>query len=299
MKFFSKVIMASLCVFSMTACAGNQAAQDYYVAMQAAANANATVSAAKYEALARLAQSGDPGASTAAVMAIALTKDDAVTPQYIESSALKWAQVLTPTIGTLGLGALQAVTTMNASDNAKDIQMASFDANTAIQLGQQDMVGGLVGSLADGWSTSAAAGGAATADIAIAGFNALNTAGDQTVTLGVQGLTTAENIATVGITQLGATAEDGLNATSAVSLAGMSSLVTLGTTGIDAVETVGIQGMLGIHETNEDWLNYSTTRDDNVQDILADFNATIQQLGTDLATPITCADDGTGAIVCN
>ena len=302
MKFFSKVIMASLCVFSMTACAGNQAAQDYYVAMQAAANANATVSAAKYEALARLAESGDPGASTAAVMAIALTKDDAVTPQYIESSALKWAQVLTPTIGTLGLGALQAVSTMNASDNAKDIQMASFDANTAIQLGQQDMVGGLVGSLSDGWSTSAAAGGAASAEIAIAGFTALNTAGGQTADVAISGMTTIGDVATAGFTQIGATAEDGINATSAVGLAGMTSLVTLGTTGIAATENTGISlgttGMTSLVTQNDAWLDYSTTRDENISGILADFNATIQQLGADLATPITCADDGTGTIVC-
>lgn len=302
MKFFSKVIMASLCVFSMTACAGNQAAQDYYVAMQAAANANASVSAAKYEALARLAQSGDPGASTAAVMAIALTKDDAVTPQYIESSALKWAQVLTPTIGTLGLGALQAVSTMNASDNAKEIQMASFDANTAIQLGQQDMVGGLVGSLSDGWSTSAAAGGAASAEIAIAGFTALNTAGGQTADVAISGMTTIGDVATAGFTQIGATAEDGINATSAVGLAGMTSLVTLGTTGIAATENTGISlgttGMTSLVSQNDSWLDYSTTRDSNIQSILADFNSTIQQLGTDLATPVTCTDDGTGQFTC-
>ena len=50
-------------------------------------------------------------------------------------------------------------------------------------------------------------------------------------------------------------------------------------------ETLGIQGMLGIHETNEDWLTYTASSDTNFAQILADFNATIKQFGTDLGTP--------------
>ena len=280
-RFITVTALSFMAVFNV-GCA-SASGSDYYEAIRKTAEAQALASEAKYRALAQVAASGDGQAASAAVMAIALSQDKTVTPQYVESSALKWAQVLTPTVGTLGLGLIQAGVSKNASDNAARVQMASMASNEAIQLGQQDMVGGLVGDLSTGWSTTAAAGGAATAEIAIAGFNALNTAGDQTVALGVQGLTTAENIATVGITQLGATAEDGLNATSAVGLAGMSSIVTIGTTGIDAVETVGIQGMLGIHETNEDWLNYSTGRDEDISGILADFNDTIQQLGADLA----------------
>ena len=209
----------------------------------------------------------------------------------------------------MGLGLIQAGVSKNASDNAAKVQMASMASNEAIQLGQQGMVAGMVGDLSTGWADTAAAGGAATAEIAIAGFNALNTAGDQTVTMGVQGLTTAENIATTlgdvataGFTQIGATAEDGINATSAVGLAGMTSLVTLGTTGIAATENTGISlgttGMTSLVTQNDAWLDYSTTNDANIQSILADFNATIQQLGADLAEPITCQDDGTGTIVC-
>ena len=36
--------------------------------------------------------------------------------------------------------------------------------------------------------------------------------------------------------------------------------------------------MLGIHETNEDWLTYTTASDTNFAQILADFNATINNL---------------------
>jgi len=307
------VALAFIVMATNVGCA-SASGSEYYEAIRKTAEAQALASEAKYRALAQVAASGDGQAASAAVMAIALSQDKTVTPQYVESSALKWAQVLTPTVGTLGLGLIQAGVSKNASNNAAKVQMASMASNEAIQLGQQEMVGGLVGDLSTGWSTTAAAGGAATAEIAIAGFNALNTAGGQTVDVAVAGLNTADSIATTGMTtlgdvatagftQIGATAEDGINATGAVGLAGMTSLVTLGTTGIAATENTGISlgttGMTSLVTQNDAWLDYSTTRDANIQSILADFNSTIQQLGTDLATPITCADDGTGTIVCN
>jgi hypothetical protein len=264
---------------------------DYYEAIRKTAEAQALASEAKYRALAQVAASGDGQAASAAVMAIALSQDKTVTPQYVESTALKWAQVLTPTVGTLGLGLIQAGVSKNASDNASKVQMASMASNEAIQLGQQGMVGDLVGDLSTGWSTAAAAGGAATADIAIAGFTALNTAGGQTA-----------DVAISGMTQIGDTAETGIVTTGSVGLAGMTSLVTLGTTGIAATENTGISlgttGMTSLVTQNDSWLDYSTTRDTNMSGILADFNATIQQLGTDLGTPITCTDDGSGNFTC-
>ena len=299
-RFITVTALSFMAVFNV-GCA-SASGSDYYEAIRKTAEAQALASEAKYRALAQVAASGDGQAASAAVMAIAMSQDKTVTPQYVESTALKWAQVLTPTVGTLGLGLIQAGVSKNASDNASKVQMASMASNEAIQLGQQDMVGGLVGDLSTGWSTTAAAGGAATAEIAIAGFNALNTAGGQTADVAISGMTTIGDVATAGFTQIGDTAETGINATSAVGLAGMTSLVTLGTTGIAATENTGISlgttGMTSLVTQNDAWLDYSTTRDDNISGILADFNATIQQLGADLATPITCADDGTGTIVC-
>ena len=316
MKFFVKVICASLAALSMTACAGNQAAQDYYIAMSSAAQANAQQQSAKFEALARMAETGDPATKSAAVMALALTSTPTIAPQYVESSALKWAQVLTPAVSTLGLGAIQAVTSMNASDNAKDVQMASFATNEAIQLGQQQMVS----TLGTSWAGAAASAGGGAIEVALAGFDALNTAGDQTVTLGMGGLDTADSIANAGLgtansialggfTQLGLTAEDGINATANVGLAGMTNLVNLGTTSLETAETLGIQGMLGIHETNEDWLTYQTgsdtttanlitTSQTNFTTIIDGLNTTIDQLGADLADPITCSPNADGLFVC-
>ena len=310
-----------------TGCAGNQAARDYYLAMQAAAQENAKASTARYNALAQLASSGDPGAATAATMAIALSKDQVIQPQYIESSALKWAGVLAAPVTTLGLGVVQAGVAKNASNNAAQVQMASFASNEAIQLGQQNMVS----TLGSQWATGANASSQALVDLGIAGFGALNTAGDQTVALGTAGLTTAgtiatagftanENIATVGmdnlnemgqygmtvvsatgvagmenLTELGKwgmegiwlTAENGMNGMESLGLAGMTNLTTLGTHGIDAVGTVGTSGM---NLLGEQGTNYST--------IIANMQATINQLGADLADPITCSQNADGLFVC-
>jgi len=301
MNRFITVATLSLMVAFNVGCA-SASGSDYYEAIRKTAEAQALASEAKYRALAQVAASGDGQAASAAVMAIALSQDKTVAPQYVESSALKWAQVLTPTVGTLGLGLIQAGVSKNASNNAAQVQMASMASNEAIQLGQQGMVGDLVGDLSTGWFTTAAAGGAATAEIAIAGFTALNTAGGQTADVAISGMTTIGDVATAGFTQIGDTAEDGINSTAAVGLAGMTSLVTLGTTGIAATENAGISlgttGMTSLVTQNDSWLDYSTTRDTNISGILADFNATIQQLGTDLATPVTCTDDGSGNFTC-
>ena len=340
-----KLGLTFLALLVVTGCASNQAGRDYYLAMQAAAQENAKASTARYQALSQLAQSGDPGAATAATMAIALSNDPVIAPQYVESSALKWAQVLAAPVTTLGLGVVQAGVAKNASDNAAQIQMASFASQEAIQLGQQNMVTGL-GSQ---WANAAVAG----ADVALAGFTALNTAGQQTVDLGIAGLNTAdsiagagftanENIATAGfnatttvaglgfatadsiattgmegmatlglagltnlnevsqygMTTIGAVATTGMTNMTTISgagmdgiqamgTAGMTNLTTLGTTGIDAVSSVGTTGM-----------NLLDAQGTNYSQIIADMQNTIDQMGADLADPITCSPNADGLYVC-
>ena len=289
MKWY-KMITAIFLISVVNVGCASASGGNYYEAVQRAAEAKAKVSEARYRALAQVASSGDGQAASAAVMAIALSNEDTIVPQYVESSALKWAQVLTPTIGTLGLGIVQANVAKIAANKAAEVQMASMQANADIQLGQQTMISNMGGQ----WADVAAAGGQATVDVALAGFGALNTAGDQTVTLGLAGLDTADSIATAGF----ATATVGMNNLNEMGQFGMTTVGTVGMHGIDAAEYLGMQGMLGIHETNEDWLNYSTGRDTNFAQILADFNATIKQFGTDLGTPITCNNDGNGVFSC-
>ena len=332
----------------VSACASG-ARQDYYFAVQQTARAQAAQSEARYNALATIAKSGDEASKAVATMAIAMSKDATVAPHYIEDQALSWAKVLATPVATLGGLWIQSDVAKNASNNARDIQMASFASNEAIQLGQQNMVT----SLGSSWAEGAAASGQQLVDLGVAGFGALNTAGDQTVALGTAGLNTADSIATTGLATTGAvavagmenitdvskwgmegiwlTAENGMDGMQALGeagmtnlnelgqygmttvgavattgmtnmttisgagmtgiqamgTAGMTNLTTLGTHGIDAVGTVGTTGM---NLLDSQGTNYTT--------IIADMQATIDQLGADLAEPITCSPNADGLYVC-
>lgn len=338
MKMVKTLGLTLFAIIFATGCAGNQAARDYYLAMQAAAQENAKASTARYNALAQLASSGDPGAATAATMAIALSQDQVIQPQYIESSALKWAGVLAAPVTTLGLGVVQAGVAKNASNNAAQVQMASFASNEAIQLGQQNMVS----TLGSQWATGANASSQALVDLGVAGFGALNTAGDQTVALGTAGLTTAgtiatagftanENIATAGmnnlnemgqygmtvvsatgvagmenLTALGKwgmegiwlTAENGMNGMEALGTAGMTNLTTLGTQGYADLTTLGTHGIDAVGTAGTTGMNLLGDQGTNYSTIIANMQATINQLGSDLADPITCSPNADGLFVC-
>ena len=322
-----KLLFVLTATVLVSACANSGARTDYYLAVQQAAQANASATEARYRALATIANSGDAASKAVATMAIAMSKDATIAPQYIESDALSWAKVLATPVATLGGLWIQSDVAKNASNNAREIQMASFASNEAIQLGQQNMVT----SLGSSWAEGAAASGQQLVDLGVAGFGALNTAGDQTVALGTAGLTTAgtiatagftanENIATVGmnnlnemgqfgmtavsatgvagmenLTELGKwgmegiwlTAENGMNGMQALGEAGMTNLTTLGTHGIDAV---GATGTTGMNLLGDQGTNYST--------IIANMQATINQLGADLADPITCSPNADGLFIC-
>ena len=313
---FKVMLSVSLLCFLTVGCANNSG-KEYYAAVNAAAEAQAKASEARYRALATVAQGGDGQAASAAVMAIALTQNETITPQYVESNALKWAQVLTPTIGTLGIGLVQAGVAKNASDNAAQVQMASMQANQAIQLGQQDMITSLGGQ----WSAGAAASGQQLVDLGIAGFGALNTAGDQTVTLGVAGLETADSIATTGFTTVDSVATTGFGAVvdtatiglnnlndmgqfgmttvGAVGMAGMDNLTTLGTTGMSSLLDMSSDYNQTIVTTLADANDTNLEGQTNFAQIIADMQATIDAMSAQLNDPIVCQDNGTGTVVCN
>ena len=293
MNRFITVAMLSLMVAFNVGCA-SASGSDYYEAIRKTAEAQALASEAKYRALAQVAASGDGQAASAAVMAIALSQDKTIAPQYVESTALKWAQVLTPTVGTLGLGLIQAGVSKNSSNNATKVQMASFDANTAIQLGQQGMVTDLGGQ----WSAAAAAGGAATVDLAVAGFAALNTAGDQTVSLGVAGLDATESVATVGMNNITELGQDGLTTASTIANFGMTGMQTLGVAGMDGIADVSTTGMTNLTTLGTTGMALVDSQGNNYADIITDMQSSIDSAIGELATPITCSPDANGMIVC-
>ena len=305
MKMRKKLGLALVATVLVTGCAGNKAAQDYYAAVQTAANAKAQTDTARYEALAKMAAAGGE-ASVAATMAIALTQPSTITPQYVESSSLKWAQILTPTIGTLGLGIVQAGVAKNASDNAAQVQMASMASNQAIQLGQQDMITNLGGQ----WSAGAAASGQQLVDLGVAGFGALNTAGDQTVALGTAGLNTATTIATAGFTANENIATVGITGVVDTATIGMDNLNDMGQFGMTTIGALGTAGMTNLLDMSSDYnqtliTTLADANDTNLEgqtnfaQIIADMQATIDAMSAELNDSIVCADDGTGTIVCN
>lgn len=305
MKMRKKLGLALVATLLVSGCASNKAAQDYYSAVQTAANAKAQTDTARYEALAKMAAAGGE-ASVAATMAIALTQPSTITPQYIESSSLKWAQILTPTLGTLGLGIVQAGVAKNASNNAAQVQMASMASNQAIQLGQQDMITNLGGQ----WSAGAAASGQQLVDLGVAGFGALNTAGDQTVALGTAGLNTATTIATAGFTANENIATVGITGVVDTATIGMDNLNDMGQFGMTTIGALGTSGMTNLLDMSSDYnqtliTTLADANDTNLEgqtnfaQIIADMQATIDSMSAELNDPIVCADDGTGTIVCN
>lgn len=172
----------------LTGCSSSTS--QYYEAVQKTAEANARAHEAKMTALASMAASSDAGAQGAAVMAMALTQAPVVTPQYIESSALSWARVLSaPTAAVAGLY-LQTDLAKHQSDNTARVQLGQQQVQINADNTNADTILG-VGNI---FSEVAISGGAAVADVAISGFNALNTAGDQTVGIATVGYQTVEEI---------------------------------------------------------------------------------------------------------
>ena len=253
---------------------------EYYDAIRDAAASQAVVSEARYEALAKLAQSGDPGAASAAVMAIALSNDAPIIPQMVESDALKWAQVVVPTMGTLGGLWMQTDLAKTQSNNSKAVQLASFQSNEAIQLGNQQMVVGL----GEQWSNAGVGNTEAMLQLGLGGFEALNNAGDQTLGVAVAGFDAIDNVATEGFTQIGSVATTGFTQLGEVSTAGFTQIGTVAMDGFDALNTMSTNYNTTILGINDDWA--------------AQLNDLINNPLTDITTTTTNTTTGTN-IQCN
>lgn len=255
-----KFITTMLAVLLLVGCATSST--QYYEAVQKTAEANAKAAQAKFDALSAIAAAGDGQAASAAVMALALTQTPSVTPIPQQSEAMQWASILASPITSLGMMWMQADSSKTMARMNARVDLASIKADAETQQA-------LYGSFSDISSSGFDAVSNVDYGQFIDGMVTLGVTGmDGIVDMGTAGFDANTAIAVAGITQVGATAEDGLNSTANVGIAGMTNLVTLGTNGLDAAETLGIQGMLGIHETNEDWLSYLNKNDLIMQDML-------------------------------
>jgi hypothetical protein len=185
-----KFIMAIFVSLSLMGCANG--AKQYYEAVEKTSRANADIHVAKMNALALMAQSGDPSAQGAAVMALALTQPQVVQPQYVESAALSWARTLaTPAAAVAGLYMQTDLAKTQARYN-RDIQFGQ----QGVQMNQDNVNSSTILGLTTAMGTSGSSALDAVTTLGIAGFNALNVAGDQTVGVAGQSLNTIQTITT-------------------------------------------------------------------------------------------------------
>lgn len=280
MKALAIVVLA---VF-VTGCASSSS--QYYEAVQKTAEANALAHQAKFDALSKIAESGDGQAASAAVMALALTNTQSIQPMPQQSEALQWASVLASPVTSLGMMWMQAdsAKTMARYNSQVDLARISADAAT-----QEALYGSFV------------AANATTADVALGGFNAMGNI-DYTpfvngmVDLGTAGINGAVDLGTVGMNNLLDMGTAGFDANTAIATVGIDGAVTLGTIGMDNLTTFGtetIDGMITLDAGNNAlyssvWSSYTQS----LEDIL----------GT-IPEPVTCtvttAADGAATVTCN
>ena len=142
----------------MVGCANTQTTE-YYNAVQNAAIAQSNMMKARYDALGKIAGNGGE-ASTAAVMALAMTSQTPIVPQPQKSEALQWAQILAGPIAGLGSMWLSNDATKTMARYNKDTQISRINAD---QHNTTELYG-LMGNNSDNMM-----------DLGLGGFNALNT----------------------------------------------------------------------------------------------------------------------------
>ena len=145
----------------MVGCASTQSTE-YYTAVQNAAIAQSKMMEARYDALGKIAGNGGE-ASTAAVMALAMTSQTPIVPQPQKSEALQWAQILAGPIAGLGSMGLSNDATKTMARYNKDTQISRINAD---QQNTTELYG-LMGNNSDNMM-----------NLGLGGFNALNTSMD-------------------------------------------------------------------------------------------------------------------------
>ena len=241
-----KIIAAVLAALLLTGCASSSS--QYYEAVQRAAEASSQASQAKFEALSKIAASGDGQAASAAVMALALTQTATVQPIPQQSEAMQWASILASPVTSLGMMWMQTDSTKKMAEYNSQVDLAriSADANT-----QQALYGSFVSS------------NQITGNVATAGMTAMGNV-DYTpfvngmISLGEAGLNSNVAISTVG-----------LNTAGELGVTGMNNLTNLGAAGFTAIQTVGTEGFGALNASTAAWLNYSATRDTTFSGMMA------------------------------
>jgi len=173
------LVTAAAGVVLMTGCS-NQSARDYYSAVSVSSQSLAATQTAKYNALASMAEKGDPATKSAAVMALALMQSPTIQPAYIESEALSYTKALAAPIAGIGALWIQSDLSRDLNSNNNKTQQAQIAASSSDQQ-----------ALLNAMSTGMTASGS-TLDTAVSGIVTIAGAGlDATAGVAGDGLDTA------------------------------------------------------------------------------------------------------------
>ena len=191
----------------------------YYESVQKTAEANARAVQAKFDALSKIASSGDGQAASAAVMALALTSTPNAQPIPQKSEAIQWASILASPVTSLGMMWMQA-------DSAKTSARYNMAVDLARVKADSETEQALYGSFSDISSAGFTAVGnvdytpfvEGMVDLGTTGMNNLTTLGtagfDSNVTLGTAGITGVVDMGTVGVNGVVDVANSGYDAIS-------------------------------------------------------------------------------------
>jgi len=259
-----KVLTTILAVlFFMVGCASTN--ELYYESVQKTAEANARAVQAKFDALSKIASSGDGQAASAAVMALALTGTPNSQPIPQKSEAIQWASILASPVTSLGMMWMQAdsAKTMARYNAQVDLASVAADAQT-----QQALYGSF-------------------SDISSAGFTAVSNVDytpfiDGMVDLGTTGM---DNLTTLGTAGFDANVDLGT-----AGITGVVDVATTGITGVVGLGTVGYETMLLMDQdnnalTNSVWNDYVTS----IEEIMGNLpNVVCSATGGETSSSVTC-----------
>jgi len=237
----------------------------YYESVQKTAEANARAVQAKFDALSKIASSGDGQAASAAVMALALTSTPNAQPIPQKSEAIQWASILASPVTSLGMMWMQADSAKTMARYNAQVDLASVQADAETQQA-------LYGSFSD---------------ISSAGFTAVSNVDytpfiDGMVDLGTTGM---DNLTTMGTAGFDANVDLGT-----AGITGVVDVATTGITGVVGLGTVGYETMLLMDQdnnalTNSVWNDYVTS----IEEIMGNLpNVVCSATGGELSSSVTC-----------
>ncbi len=237
----------------------------YYEAVQKTAEANARAVQAKFDALSKIASSGDGQAASAAVMALALTGTPNSQPIPQKSEAIQWASILASPVTSLGMMWMQADSSKTMARYNSQVDLASVAADAQTQQA-------LYGSFSD----ISSAGLSAVSNVDYTHFV------DGMVTLGTAGIDGAVDLGTAGFDSNVTLGTAGID--------GVVDVSTAGITGVSGVATVGYETMLLMDQgnntlTNSVWNDYVTS----IEEIMGNLpNVVCSATGGETSSSVTC-----------